>query len=362
MNVSRIFVFCFSVFLFFSFQGIGDLSAQSLGDDYVKSSDHISVRVNVIDEVMLSSSDYTIQLWGVKKVNFHSPFFELNARTALENIISGQEVTCHIQARGRDIVQAQCVNAKEEDIALRMLQLGYVTLDRSNLYGTVYQDSYLEAEFLAQSSKRGIWGLNLMTGATSSDTVETGNLRHWSVLAIFFVVAISLISFYIMQGFGRVVHMQNKTMDLAIKERDLKEREKNVIASMIHAEIRENKPKIEAYLTVYREVLHELSQAGDSSQFLKAGEIVQKQPSLERAVFDGNTGKLDMLGAGMASGVIHYYARIKSVPDYVELKPDMALERVRDIVENCVERAEKLEVISASLLEDFYNSSMIQNT
>ncbi|MGH1456182.1 MAG: hypothetical protein ACRBDI_05330 [Alphaproteobacteria bacterium] len=333
--------------------------AINIGEEYVARD--FSASVDVIDEMTLLSSDAKIKLWGVKKINATTPVFELRARTSLENLIMEQNVFCTSKAMEDSFVKAQCVNVKEEDLGLYLLQNGFVTLNRSEVYGTIYEKPYAEAEKLAQSLQKGVWTLSKFSEGSGETEVQGRDfMRGAFLLVCMFLVAIVLVSIYIMRGFGHVVSMQNQSMDLAAKERDLREREKNVIASMIHAEIRENKPKIDAYLTVYEEMLREVS-GGDTPQFMKTGEVVQKQPAVGRSVFDGNTGKLDRLGSRMASEIIHYYARIKTTPDYVEIKPDTPVEKVHDIIQNSVDHARKLEVISTNLLESFCNSSMIED-
>ncbi len=319
----------------------------------------VTVDVRVADEATLVADKMKISLWGVRKTEVGSPVFELKARSLLENTIMGQKVTCTIKSVVDEEYRAQCVNADEEDLSLFLLQKGFVTLNRSEIFSTIYEEPYVEAERFAQSSELGVWA-----SSVSSDKLSAagGGKFMWSAvfLVCAFIVAIGVISFYIMRGFGRVVSLQNQSMGLAAKERDLREREKNVIASMVHSEIRENKPKIDAYLTVYEEMLAE-AMGSDDPSFMKTGEIVQRQPALSRSVYDGNTGTLNLLGACMASEIIHYYARIKTTPDYFEIKPDMPVEKVREIIKASIDHAKKLDLISSKLLESFCSSHMIED-
>lgn len=327
--------------------------AQDAGDGV------LSAVVDVADEVTLVSEDGRVMLWGVKRQDVGSAVFELNARTALDRKIAGHPVSCFVKSRDDHSVSAQCVNAREDDLALYMLQSGYVTLDRAAVLGTVYEMPYIEAEAFARSAGNGVWGLSDATSSEGRSAQGRDFMRSAFFLVLAFIVAIVAVTYYIMRGFGRVISLQNKSMDMMVKERELKEREKNVIASVIHAEIRENKPKIEAYLTVYEEMLVEAMNS-DAPAFTRTGEVVQKQPALSRSVFDGNTGKLDMLGSRTASNVIHYYARIKTKPDYVEISSDMPIEDVRAIIQSGVDYAKKMEVISNELLELFCNHSVIE--
>ena len=70
-------------------------------------------------------------------------------------------------------------------------------------------------------------------------------------------------------------------------------------------------------------------------------------------MFDGNTDKLDLFGTEWASDLVHYYARIKTNPDYIEIAPDALIMEVQDIILMAVKNAKKLDDISTLLLEKF---------
>ena len=86
---------------------------------------------------------------------------------------------------------------------------------------------------------------------------------------------------------------------------------------------------------------------------------MQKQPAMSREVFDGNTGRLDLFSEHLSSDIIHYYARIKTSPDYIEITTDMQVEDARKVIEACVDNAKKLAVISEHLMEKFADSSSL---
>ena len=74
---------------------------------------------------------------------------------------------------------------------------------------------------------------------------------------------------------------------------------------------------------------------------------------MDRAVFDRNTDKLDMLGDGFVSDVIHFYARIKTKPDYVNLEPELPLDDAIALVEEGLNNAKRMNKISDQLIEAF---------
>ncbi len=314
--------------------------------------------VRVSDHTHLFVGQSKITLWGVTSIDFsEAAFLNLQARSALEEKIGHGKVACTVKKRMADILYAQCINAAEQDLSLFLLQQGFVTADRDAIYKTVYETPYLNAERSAQDNQTGVWSVS--TQNSSSDEGRDLIISA-SLLAAFFLLILVAFSFYIMRGFNRVIDVQNQTVDLASKERVLKDKEKYIIASMLDAEIQSNKSKIEAYLTVYDEMLNEISSSDKMSQYQKTGEVVQKQPALGRSVFDGNTNKLELMGANLASELIHYYARIKTSPDYTEITPDMSKEEALSMIEAAIQNAKKLNIISERVRTRFVEYALIK--
>lgn len=321
------------------------------------------VRINAraLDANVLVSGQFKIRLWGIESVQTNEPVFALLSRNALEEKIDGQPVECQIKARSGVEIVAQCINDLEQDLSLFMLDQGYVIADRQVVYGTSFEKPYIEAETRAQSEGKGLWALN-SSGKTGKAEEESSQTFLFGSFALVGVVLVSLIALtiFILRGFKAVVEVQNQSMDLATKERVLKEKERLVIASMIDAEVKTNKAKIEAYLVMYEELLKDLKDKSREPKYRKSGDIIQRQPALSRAVFDGNTAKLDLLGQQVASDIIHYYARIKTVPDYVELEPDTPVAEAISFVESAVESSRKLDAISDRVLDRFASMLLVQ--
>ncbi|MFP4098656.1 MAG: thermonuclease family protein [Alphaproteobacteria bacterium] len=311
-----------------------------------------SYNVTVKDINLLVAGKTRIWLWGVEKIDSKAAIFNLKARTALEKLIDGEPVLCMEQARKDFVISAQCINYKEQDLSLYLLESGYVTADRSVIHGSVYEEPYLRAENKARDSNVGVWADGGESYTTAPGDKQAQNFMFGAFLLVaVFILALIVLGFFVMRGFGRVIDVQSRSLDLAMKERDLKEKEKKVIASMIYSEVKENKSKIEAYLLVYEEMLRDFADDTKSKTYQKTGEVVQKQPALGRVVFDGNTDKLDLFGGELASNLVHYYARIKTNPDYIEISPDMPLKEVQDVISAVVSSARKLDSLSASLLD-----------
>ncbi len=319
-----------------------------------------SFNVTVKDVNTLISNDTKILLWGIEKISPNKTIFNLKSRTKLEKKIGGKSVLCTIKSREKSFIKGQCINQDEEDLSLYLLQQGLVSADREEIRNTIFERPYLEAEQSAQDSNKGIWGMS--DDISSAADMQGKNFMIGAIfLMVVFVLALGVLGFFLARGFKRVADVQNHSLDLAMKERSLKGKEKLVIASMIKSEIIENKAKVEAYLVVYEEMLKDFVGSEGESKFQKTGEIIQKQPALSRSVFDGNTSKLDLFGSTVSSQIIHYYARIKSSPDYIEISPDTPISEVKNIIETAVSNAKKLYEISDRLLQSFVDNALVKD-
>ncbi len=359
-------VLCFLFLVFTINQAIGQTSvpmAKIVDQTQKKSSEkEVSVNVRVTDPTTLVAGSVDIKLWGVEGIDVNSAVFNLKARNILEKKIGGEKVLCTVKKKGPGkVVKAQCINKNEEDLSLFLLQQGYVSADRQEIYGSIYEQPYLNAESQAQQNEKGAWSLDDDEKKSPADVQSQNFIRGSLILMAVFILALGALSFHIMRGFRRVVDIQNQSIELAARERSLRDREKQIIAAMLNAEIRSNISKTEAYLTIYEEILQDFKVMGKAPKYKKSGDIIQKQPALDRSVFDGNTSKLDLLGSSVASDVIHYYARIKTNPDYIEIDPEESEEDVRKMIETAISNAKKMNKLSDELLGSFINNRLIQN-
>jgi len=308
-------------------------------------------QMRAIDAASMFAGKAKVKIWGVKQLDNLPVLLAEKGRVALDNAIGKEAVQCELKKRFDDFLLAQCVNSLDQDLGLLMLQAGYVSVDRGLIYNSVFEEPYLQAENEAQTKEVGIW---------VSDDVKTNNEIGGSRLiilaAVFFVVILSVfgvLSIIIMRGFEKVIDAQNLNIDMLGRERRLKNKERAVVASMLDSEIKANKSKIEAYLVVYEEMLADIKNPQRQPKYKKAGDILQSQPALDRSVFDRNTDKLDILGDQLSSAVIHFYARIKTKPDYINLEPDMALEEATGLVEKGIHNAQRMNKIADRLIDSF---------
>lgn len=317
----------------------------------------VEAQVRAADAVTLVAGTTQIRLWGVEGADEQNLALRLKARIVLDNAIGQDKVTCEIKARAEAQITAQCVNRKDMDLGLFMLQQGFSTVDRGIVYGTVFEQPYIQAEMQAQSRGAGIWADTSPKNGESSSANYLYGFGFFVLLSV--MAALGALSVIVMRGFQKMVEAQKQTAEMAAREQKIREKERAIVAVMLDAELKANKTKIEAYKAVYDEMLRGLKDPDRSPKYKKSGDIIQKQPTLERSVFVRNTDKLDMLGERLSSALVHFYARIKSNPDYITIEPNTPLDEVIDTLEKCLARASRLNDLADELLELFASSGVV---
>jgi len=317
----------------------------------------LETQARAADAATLANGKTTIKLWAIEAAPNMSPTFNLRARSALDNAIGQAKVTCDIKSNDGSAISAQCVNQQDKDLGLFMLQQGYVTVDRAAVYGTVFEDAYLQAEAQAQNRGMGVWAQD----SSGKGEGGSGNIMmaiFGLILFLCVIAAFGVLSIIIMRGFQKVIDAQNQNVEMMSQERKLREKERGIVAIMLDSELKANKAKIEAYRAVYDEMLTALKNPDRPPKYKKSGDIIQKQPALSRAVFDRNTDKLEMLGARISSELIHFYARAKSSAEYINLEPTTPLNEAIDILEKALKNALRMNELADKVLESFANSGI----
>lgn len=310
------------------------------------------------DATTLMAGTRPITIWGLESISSGNPTFKLKARTTIENALDGKPAECEIKGQVQNKLMAQCVTHKDIDLGLMMLQQGYATADRTIIYGTVFEGPYIEAEAQAQQKSMGIWAeagheKDSSTGSDGSFMLSLGFILFLCVIAAFTVLTV-----IIMRGFQKVINAQNDNMHMMSQERRLRDKERGIVAFMLESELKGNKSKVEAFLVVYEEMLKSLMDQERTPRYKRAGDIVQKQPALDRSVFDRNTDKLDILGRRLSSELIHFYARIKTAPEYINLEPSTDIKDAVKLLEGVVKNAQRLNQLADQLLDSFSSSGV----
>lgn len=127
-----------------------------------------------------------------------------------------------------------------------------------------------------------------------------------------------------------------------LREDDLKSREKLVIAAAIEGELMSNQAKLQAFLTVYQEMIKNLKEPTRAPKYKQPGEVIHEKPALTRTIFEAYADKLVLLGESMARDLAKIYAEIETNPSYKTLTEDLSTDQTIHIVERIVESAQSL--------------------
>ena len=314
-------------------------------------------KARAVSASTLSSGKALIILWGVQPVNNLPAILSERSRIALDDAIGNASVQCEYKSRDERYIYAQCLNREDQDLGLLMVQQGYASVDRRLVYDTLFEEPYLQAEENAQAREVGIWAdqaQGLANIGLNADYLKAFALA----LVVGFIVLFGMLFILVSRGFRNIQKRLDQFGSVLGREEKIKSKERLVVANMIGAEIKANKAKIEAYLVVYEEMLSDLKNPQRQPKYKKAGDILQMQPGLERSVFDRNADKLQNLGNELSSQVIHFYARIKTKPDYVNLEPSMPLEDVVKTVEESLAQAKRLDEVVTELIGAFEKSGL----
>ncbi len=113
----------------------------------------------IIDGEKLRVGDMDMRLFGIVPPQL-SASFGPQARAALDALVAGQNVSCHIRDRDHDgRLLATCHATSGSDLALELLRHGLAVSARGSLSDTDIGPSYMDAEQAAQNQHLGLWSV-----------------------------------------------------------------------------------------------------------------------------------------------------------------------------------------------------------
>ncbi len=306
--------------------------------------EQFAATATAVDGASLLTSSYLITLWGIEPIEVSGSSVALRARTDLDNMMAGQAVSCEVKEWRQGRPSARCLSAREVDLGLAMVEAGYAVVDRPAVSGTVFENQYITAEQNAQKEERGGWALGEKDTAFLKYFFNNETFVYGWVLG---VIGLPLIGFLLtwllitarLSAMER--YLQKTIGESEARQKDLREQERFVVASMIEGELSANKGKLEAFIIIYKDLLKSLRQSKEH-RYQTNGEIVHDAPLLERAVFESNLNRLDLLGAAMAGEIVGLYGHIHSNPNYTTLDGSIALDEAILKVQKVVVDAESL--------------------
>ncbi len=314
-----------------------------------------AVKAYAIDAQTLAGGGMVINLWGVQPATGPNTLENNRARLAIDDLMGEDAVKCTpmIMPQGGAPLRAQCLNGQERDISLMLIQSGFVSVNRRDVMGSALAPAYITAERKARIAQAGIWGSGSAASTAPSMAAQSGNnmgipgdVPLWVVAGALLLVPLIgfLIVGWIMHaGFRQLISLQKHQLAGTQKrERQLKEREKYVIASALEGEINTNRAKLDAFLVIYEELLKSLRDPSKKPKYQRAGDIIHEKPALSRTVYDAHIDKIVLLGPQIASELSSLYAMIDPSPDYRTLEPEVPIEKARDTVDRILRNATKI--------------------
>jgi hypothetical protein len=290
--------------------------------------------VTPVDPVTLRADGLHITLWGVRPAGDAAT--DLKALDLMDNMIGSSAVTCRAVGGTSTDVVARCSVRTGEDLGLELLGHGYVVVDRRQDVSSV--PAYMEAQRAARHSGDGIWRQVVTDDKAGGVSPGVQILLGASPLA-----GLLLIAFMVHFRLKRLETLQLEEQEQAQrKETQLLTRERHVLVSTLEGELTENKNRIEAFLTIYGDMLDSLKSKTEKPKYQQSGDIVQKHPSLSKTVFETSVGKFSLLDMKLAAQLSKLYAALPREQEYVNIEPGVPLESAVALVEKVMREAEAL--------------------
>lgn len=292
----------------------------------------------VIDPTTLRAEGLEIHLWGIKAAQSSDTKFEIQAMDKLDKTINGQLVSCKIQGGTFPDVYGRCVTKANDDLGLTLLNAGLAIRDRRITYNTPFATAYGQAEEYARLNKQGIWNTVSQAPQTAADAqmpvTRTTMLLFIVIIPIIGLMVIGLIMWTWLQ---RISNSHRAEIERAMqKERMLISRERSVLVSTLESELMENKNKIDAFLTICRDMLADMLNPDTKPKYQTSGDIVQKHPGYSKTVFEASADRLSMLGIKVAGRLAKLYGAFPKEQEYINLEPHVPLDTAIKLIEKTI--------------------------
>ncbi|MDE1151800.1 MAG: hypothetical protein PW788_04605 [Micavibrio sp.] len=310
--------------------------------------DRVVRLMRAIDPITLRIEGASIRLWGIKPASSAETPLELKALDLMDKLIQEQQVNCKIMGGTPLEMVGRCTTQSSQDLALELLDNGYVVVDRRQTYNSVFATAYEKSQEAARVNAKGVWNIVAEEDKKDENGVPKWLKPHMAFLipmALIFgpfggLLVVSLIMWYWLK---RMAYVQEQEAEQSSrKEAMLINRERHVLISTLEGELTENKNKIEAFLVIYGDMLRTLKDQTEVPKYQQSGDIVQKHPAFGRAVFEANVGKLSLLDIKLAGQVSKLYSAMPKEQEYINLEPNVPLETAVKLVEKILKEAEVL--------------------
>jgi endonuclease YncB( thermonuclease family) len=307
---------------------------------------YIKRPMRAVDPMTLRAEGMWIRLWGIKPAELSDTPLELQALDHMDQMIQEGEVNCLVQRGSRmpEIIGV-CRTQSGQDIAIELLQNGFVVVDRRQTYDSVYASAYEKAQEQARLAAVGVW--SFMNGKQAAGGSMSSGLPGGSFLTIALIVGpfggmllVALIMWYWLKRMASA--QEAEAEQSSRKEQMLVTRERQVLVSTLEGELSENKNKIEAFLVIYGDLLRSLKDPNEVPKYQQGGDIVQKHPSFSKTVFEANVNKLSLLDMKLAGKISKLYSALPKDQEYINLEPGVPLDTAVQLVEKVLKEAENM--------------------
>lgn len=324
----------------FALVGVGPAMAQGNGAKRVLSGSAVA-----LDSAHLMVSGYEVKLWGAEAAGAPGSLLALEGRRELDALIAGENVKCTVQKMlTQRKISALCSTGAEDDLADAMIRMGYASADRRETTGSSFAELYDSAETTAMNQKVGIW---------RDQKGDPGPLDEYMPMITAFgpLVGLLVLAIVVSTGIGRVRKVQQAQLDDARRrEKEIEGRERKVLATAMENELEENRGKVEAFITIYQELLETVRNA--TAQGSHAGEIIHQRPAIIRNTFDANVEKLQVLGIQLSGELSQFYSSMKDEPEYWTLEATTPADEAVKMVRTAIQNAEKMLPVIDKMTEE----------
>jgi hypothetical protein len=292
--------------------------------------------MTVLDPITLQANGTRIILWGVKPAD--APGLSLKAQDMIERLIGTQPVNCKMISGAAPDIVARCTAFTNEDLGLELINHGYAVLDRRQAGDPVFISTYAAAQKTAHQNGQGVWRLVDQDDKEGAAPQWLQEMLSWGPIGGLLLVA--LVMHYRLK---RMENLQREEQEEAKhKESTLVSREKSVLISTLESELIENKNRIEAFLTIYGDMLRSMKNVDEVPHYKRAGDIIQKHPFLSHTVFDSSVNKLSLLDMKLASQLSKLYLSLPKEQEYINLEASVPLDTALALVEKVLKEAEAM--------------------
>ncbi len=306
--------------------------------------ERIIAKMQLINANTFRHGSNTITLWGITPIQPKNSIYYLRGRDLLERI-SKRELNCKVVGGKIPSLIARCISDDDLDLGLELVNKGLAIVDRENIVSSEFSEIYIGAENGARDNGQGVWEKvrekenKGLLGLVEERLPE--EITVWDLLALpmgLMLLVVLIMGLWV----RRAVNTQKIEIEkIKYKELMLQAREKHILITLLKGELEENKDKIFAFLTIYKDMLSTIADISKTPEYKSTGEPIQKHPFFSKDIFEMNLGKLPVLDLRLANNISDLYSALPGKHEYIDLDVDISREDVIETLDGIIEDAEK---------------------